>query len=206
MTDKYAIQEAARDGKILTVEALLTENPKLIFSKDQDERTALHWACSSGHLNIVLSILKPRGKEIEIDDMLDSSGWSPVHIAASAGYEEIFDTLMSNNPQPDIDLPTNQGTAVIHLACSKKHYDIVKKSIETYKCKTRAKDKMGYTPLHRAASVGDFRIVELLLKSGVNVNATDKEDWTALMHAEAEGWTDVVELLKANGAEITKKD
>lgn len=194
---EYAIQEAARDGKILTVESLLNENPKLVFSKDQDDRTALHWACSLQHLEVVLNILKPRGKEIEIDDLVDLSGWTPLHITASVGNERIFEILMDHSPKPDIDLKTNQGTTVLHLACLKQKYEIAKLAIERYNCKTRIKDNMGYTPLHRAASVGATRIVELLLKSGVNVNATDKEDWTALQHAEAEGWTDVVNIIKA---------
>ncbi|CAH2350802.1 probable 26S proteasome regulatory subunit p28 [[Candida] railenensis] len=198
---EYQIQEAARDGKILTVEGLLTENPKLVFSQDQDGRTALHWATSSQHIEIVMCILKPRGgKEIDIDELVDLSGWTPLHIAASVGNEKIFELLMNHDPKPDIDFQTNQGTTVLHLACSKQRYDIAKLAIEKYKCKTRIKDKMGYTPLHRAASVGSVRIVELLLKSGVNVNATDSEDWTALKHAEAEGWTEVVSVLKAHGA------
>ncbi|KAL7663822.1 Uncharacterized protein ABC855_g3625 [[Candida] zeylanoides] len=197
----FPLQEAARDGKLLTVEGLLSQDPKLLLSKDDDERTALHWACSSQHVPVVQALLKPRGVEFDIDDLKDQSGWTPLHIAASVGNEVIFEELMKHDPKPDIDAVTNQGTTVLHLACSKQKYEIAKLAIQTYKCKTRIKDKMGYTPLHRAASVGSTRIVDLLLKSGVNVNATDKEDWTALMHAEAERWQDVVALLKAHGAE-----
>lgn len=196
-----SLQEAARDGKLLLVEGLLNENPKLLLSKDLDDRTALHWACSLQHTNIVQELLKPRGgKEVDIDDLVDGAGWNPLHITASVGNCEIFDLLMGNSPQPTINETTNQGTTVLHLAASKNHYDLFKKAVEDYKASTRIKDKMGYTPLIRAASTGSVRIVEFLIKKGVNLNTTDLEEWTALKHADAEGWTDVVNLLKAAGA------
>jgi len=42
-----------------------------------------------------------------------------------------------------------------------------------HKVKLNAKDKVGYTALHAASQEGNIEIVEMLLKNGVDVNATN---------------------------------
>ena len=75
----------------------------------QDGRTPLHWACTSGTLEIVRYLLDQNAEV----DVRDSSGWTPLHIAglvplifsassavlivdhpASAGHEEIVRELL----------------------------------------------------------------------------------------------------------------
>ncbi|KAK6455670.1 ankyrin repeat-containing domain protein [Scheffersomyces xylosifermentans] len=206
-TNKYAVHESIREGKNLLVKHLIDENSKLLFLKDEDERTPLHWACSMSNLEIVEYLLKPRPgvKEYDIDELQDASEWTPIHITASVGSPSILDLLMNSTSEtPDIDLTTGQGTTALHLAISKNHYDLVKKLIIDYKCSCRIKDKKGFTPLHRAASIGSQPIVKLLVEKGkVNVNAKDNEGWTSLHHALAEGHGDVGALLVHLGADPT---
>jgi 26S proteasome non-ATPase regulatory subunit 10 len=75
--------------------ALLAEDPKLVNTVDmvyneidhtmlkyadiipKDERTPLHWAASSGSIEIV-QFLIDQGAEV---DKTDASGWTPLHIA-----------------------------------------------------------------------------------------------------------------------------
>ncbi|KAJ7470803.1 ankyrin repeat-containing domain protein [Mycena latifolia] len=56
----------------------------------QDERTALHWAASSGSTDIVRFLID---KEAEVD-LVDNSGWTPLHIAVSAGHDDIVQELV----------------------------------------------------------------------------------------------------------------
>ena len=50
----------------------------VIYSFDlQDGRTPLHWACTSGSLEIVRYLLD---QKVEVDAK-DSAGWTPLHIA-----------------------------------------------------------------------------------------------------------------------------
>ncbi|TVY93544.1 putative 26S proteasome regulatory subunit, partial [Lachnellula willkommii] len=79
-TSKFAIHEAARDGRTLVVESLLNANPKLADRKDDDERLPIHWATSYNHLDI--AILLSAGKNFD-PDVQDGSGWTPLMIAVS---------------------------------------------------------------------------------------------------------------------------
>lgn len=202
--DKYIIHESIRSNKALLVQQLINENPNLLFRKDEDERTPLHWACTMNNDEIIKILLRPRNgiDEIDIDEMVDSSGWTPIHIVAALGNVLILDQLMKLEPTPDINLATNQGTTALHLAISKNHYVMVEKLVVEYKCSCRVKDKNGYTGLHRAASIGSQPIVKMLVEHGkININAKDTNGWTSLHHALAEGHGDVALLLVKLGAD-----
>lgn len=204
-TNKFAIHEAVREGKLLLVNHLVDEDGKLLFLKDDDGRIPLHWACSGNNLEMVEILVRERAgvKPYDMDELEDASGWTPIHIAASVGNPQILDLLMKASAEtPDIDLVTGQGTTALYLAISKNHYDVVRKLVDDYKCLCRVKDKKGLSPLHRAASIGSQPIVKLLVEKGkVNVNAKDGQGWTSLHHALAEGHGDTAVLLVQLGAD-----
>jgi TonB family protein len=60
--------------------------------------------------------------------------------------------------------------------------------------------KPGVTPLMRAAANDDVAAMKLLIKPGVNVDATDSSGWTALMYAATNSNSEPVELLLKAGA------
>ncbi|NWU90626.1 ANR11 protein, partial [Upupa epops] len=56
----------------------------------------------------------------------------------------------------------------------------------------------GENLLHRAVAYQDFKLVQNIIKSGGNINATDNAGWTALHEASVEGFYEIAnELLKA---------
>lgn len=219
-TNHYLLHEAAREGKILTVKGLVSENPKLVLQKDLDERIALHWAAAFGQLEIASILLNPtkfqpesltkeqkiKPFEIDIDEFTDESGWTPFHIAASVGNLEMLQLLLSHDPKPDVNLQTNNGSTPVHLATSKKNLDIVKELVKNG-ASVRTKDKKSQYPLHRAAAVGSLPLVEFLVKDGKSpLNSKDANGWTPLHHALAEGFGDVAVLLVKLGADYNIED
>jgi ankyrin repeat protein len=64
-----------------------------------------------------------------------------------------------------------------------------------------AVDKLGVSPLDRAACDGQVAIVDALIHGGANVNAKGASDLTALIVAAQKGHTDVVAMLLRSGAD-----
>ena len=68
------------------------------------------------------------------------------------------------------------------------------------KCADSA-DIFGKTSLHTASSRGDVEIVELLLETGIDVNAKNRFGWTPLHLASSKGHIEIVEMLLQDGAD-----
>ena len=67
------------------------------------------------------------------------------------------------------------------------------------------RDRWGATALHHAAAKGSKDVVELLLATGADVNATSNDGSTPLHDAAARGHKDVAELLLARGADVNAR-
>ena len=71
--------EAAREGDLEQVKALLKDNPDLVFCKDSYGMSPLHWAASSGRKNVAEFLL---ANKAQIDSR-DNIGQTPLHLAAT---------------------------------------------------------------------------------------------------------------------------
>ena len=69
----------------------------------------------------------------------------------------------------------------------------------------KAKNNIGWTALHYAATRGYAAVAELLLAAGADVDAKSEYGSTALHFAAARGYDDVVELLLVAGADVEAK-
>ncbi|CAL3968785.1 unnamed protein product [Diplocarpon coronariae] len=200
---KFALHEAAREGRTAVVESLLSANPKLAQRIDDDSRLPIHWAVSYSHLEIVK--LLAATKEFD-PDVQDGSGWTPLMIAVSLkDGDELVDLLLRK--EADVNTKNFTGQTALHFLASKKNHTLAKRLLShTPPASARVKDKRGQYALHRAAAVGSVPMVELLVQARSPVSAADSAGQTPLHHAIAEGHGDTaVALLKA-GAEHDKKD
>ncbi|BDD54741.1 hypothetical protein MPDQ_003366 [Monascus purpureus] len=201
---KFALHEAAREGKTPTAESLLNANPKLALLEDDDGRLPIHWAVAYNHLPIVGLLVSNKNFD---PDVQDASGWTPLMIAASlkdAQGDAIIELLIRKGA--DVNMKSVTGQNALHFATSKSNISTVRMLIVN-KCSARVKDKRGQLPLHRAAAVGSIPIIKILLEEGKSpVNATDMDGLTALHHAISEGHGDAAILLLKAGAEPDKRD
>ncbi|KAJ7671446.1 ankyrin repeat-containing domain protein [Mycena polygramma] len=154
-----SVHSAAQNNQLHVVRSLVSENPRLINALDADERTALHWAASSGSVDITRFLID---KKAEVD-LVDNSGWTPLHIAGRKIDDICF---WLNGPQKN-----NKGLTPLHYAASKSRIDIGKLLISRG-ADINAKDKANQVPLHRAATTGSLGFIRLLLDSSVPPNKT----------------------------------
>jgi ankyrin repeat protein len=69
-----------------------------------------------------------------------------------------------------------------------------------------ARDKDGWTPLHRASFRGDADLVRVLVEGGADVTIQDERGWTPLHRASYEGKTEASRVLLERGAFATAQD
>jgi uncharacterized protein len=86
------IHDAAKNGDLGRVKALVKDNPDLVFSRDNDGWTALHYAAFNGKKDVV-ELLLANTADVSAKDNV---GRTPLHAAASTGHEDVVELLLAN--------------------------------------------------------------------------------------------------------------
>ncbi|XP_026056445.1 ankyrin repeat and SAM domain-containing protein 3-like [Carassius auratus] len=94
----------------------------------------------------------------------------------------------------------------LHTACSIGQYDVVSECIRRGDVDLDGKNVGGWSPLMYAAYIGHDNIVNLLLETGVSVNATTSKGLTPLMLAASCGNESIAYFLLQQGAQLECKD
>lgn len=91
-------------------------------------------------------------------------------------------------------------------AVSHKKFSQVVKTLQDYKDQVNLEqgdpDSQGQNCLHKAASMGDTRILQALLDAGSKIDALDDFGLTAFMRAALNGRLDACKYLKQKGANM----
>jgi ankyrin repeat protein len=219
------IQDAAGNGDLEKVKALLKDNPNLVFSKDENGMTALHYAARFGYKDVVELLLANKadanaqtkqgltplemasmGGHKDVAELLLAHGaWvnftggvgkTPLAYAAFFGEKDVAELLIAN--KADVDAQDNTGDTPLHSSAWAGYKEVAELLLANG-AKVNAKNSYGDTPLHLAATVGHMEVAELLLANKANVNATDGNGHTPLHVAAAAGHKDMVELLRHHG-------
>ena len=197
--------------------------------RGQQGRTALHWVCADGALDVVRLLL---GREME--NSRDDSGDTPLILACRNGHESIARELVIAssvnekgrggrsalheassagllstvqlllNRDADVDATDNDANTPLLLAAKVGCDDIVTLLI-TAGCDVNARGAGGSTALCPVADRGSVSIVRLLLDSGARPDADDSGE-PPLMRAARRGHVDVVQALLGHGASTDRVD
>ena len=132
-------------------------------------------------------------------NFLDDSGATALHKAASGGYNDIVQLLLTKGAS--IEAVDKDNDTPLHLAARSGHTSTVKLLLSKG-ASIEVTSYYNHTPLHFAANYGHTSIVELLLSKGASVEAMDEDNDTPLHLAARHGRTSIVELLLSKGASI----
>ncbi|GFY98412.1 ankyrin repeat family protein [Actinidia rufa] len=194
---------AAEKGDSSIFRALSQEQLlKALSLRNDDCRSLLHVAASSGHAEVV-KMLSAADPSVSGINSTDEEGWAPLHSASSSGKVEIVDILLSGGA--DVNLKNDGGRTALHYAASKGWLKIAEILI-SHGANINLKDKIGCTPLHRAASTGNSELCEFLIEEGAEVDALDKTGQTPLMSAVICQNKEVALLLIRHGADVDIED
>ena len=193
------IHDAARSGNLERVQAILTMDPHLINSKDENVNTPLHLASRGGHLAVV-DLLLAKGAAIDAGDRENSTA---LDVAAQAGRREIVEFLVANGAE--VNHHDENGLTPLHFAAYQGHPDVVRFLIDKG-ANVNATKRNGSMPLHGASLGGHQDVIRLLIEKGAEVNAANEGGYMPLHSAALGGQTAVVELLLTSGAQVNAKN
>jgi ankyrin repeat protein len=194
----YALYAAARKGSVRGLD-ILVDMVGWIDAKDSEGRTALFWAASEGHPEVV-TLLHLRGADI---NTTNRCGSTPLLWAASEGNLAVVKSLLDRGA--DVNLANSDKSTPLLWAASEGHEKIVMLLL-IEGAEVNAANLDEWTPLLWAARGGYTGIVDLLLKNQALVNCRNSDGSTPLMWAASQGHEDVVRLLLAHGADISLRD
>lgn len=84
-------REAVAAGDLPSLRAMLAKGANL-DTKDEDERTPLHWAASVGAVDVVAFLVDEAHVRVNVQD---DAGWTPLMSATSAGHVSVVSLLLS---------------------------------------------------------------------------------------------------------------
>jgi ankyrin repeat protein len=140
-------------------------------------------------------------KGIDVDGHKDFP-YTPLHIAASNGTEEIVDLLLSKGA--DVNILSSAGSP-LHRAVNGGNTNVIRKLLKEGADINALITPRGWTSLHMAAVSGRYEAAMVLVENGIGLNKTDKNGATALHYAVSSGAREaekVAVLLIKRGAEF----
>jgi hypothetical protein len=105
-----AIHDAARDGDVPKVTALLRVDPRLALARDAKGDTPLHWAARNGHKDVA-AVLVANKADVNAKN---SEGETPLHCAVVNAHRDIVEYLLAN--KADVNAEGKQGWTPLDYA------------------------------------------------------------------------------------------
>jgi len=113
------IHEAARDGDLKQVEALVKAHPDLVNSIDEKYgQTPLHIAAFNDRMDVAKVLLAAKADV----NAKAKNGSTPLHLAAAKGNKDMVELLLDN--KADVNAVDNDGWSPFHSAVVWEHKDI----------------------------------------------------------------------------------
>ncbi|CAA7396786.1 unnamed protein product [Spirodela intermedia] len=128
-------------------------------------------------------------------DVGDSKGRTPLHIAASKGFEDCVLVLLRN--ACNVNIQDAEGNTPLWTALKAKHHKIFN-ILHQYACFSNPTASGDLLCL--AAKRNDLSAIKELLKHGLSIDLKDHEGFTALEKAMEENNVEIVSFLVSNGA------
>ncbi|KAJ8406829.1 hypothetical protein AAFF_G00297450 [Aldrovandia affinis] len=172
VVDEMTFLSAAVDNTLPLVDKYLADGGDPDIT-DNFNRTALHKACSQGHVDIVKRLLEA-GASTECKDKLDSTA---VHWACRGGSLPALELLLNHNA--NISARDKLCSTPLHVAVRTGHTECAEHLVHCG-ADLNSKDREGDTPMHEAVRTNRFKIIQLLLISGANLKVKNCEGKTPM--------------------------
>nr|XP_048317103.1 putative ankyrin repeat domain-containing protein 19 isoform X2 [Myodes glareolus] len=190
---------AVCSGKVSRVQSLLSQEKWNVNDRDNNNRTALHFASCYGYEEIV-NILVENNCEI---NATDNQKITPLVKAVQMCEEAIVSLLLENDADPNIK--DANGNTALHYAVYVGKPPIAALLL-SYGANIEEKTKDGFTPLLLALRENQLLVAEFLIVRGANIHVSDDRQRTTLMYAVKSDSKHIVDLLLKRDIDVFLKD
>lgn len=164
-----SIHVAAKNGCFDVLHSLLEEEPTLINITDDNNQTALLWAASIGHDEMV-EYLAHKGADLNLptrshtlEDVI-----TPIHWAILNGHDKVVASLIKLGASLDVRWGVKKWT-LVHIASKKGDLKSVSMLLEALPNYINAQDENNSTPLSVAVASGHEMIVKMIVALGADL-------------------------------------
>lgn len=225
------IHEAAKQGDLEAIKAMLQGRPELVNSLDRQHYFPLHWAVKNGHKKVAQFLIEKgadvnqkTGDHYRFTPLHWASGWDMADFLVSKGADlkarDRYDSSVliwaaAHNRDDVIELLLTLGAEAdeqdmngwsgLHWAAHTGSKESAEALLENG-AKNDIRNNSGETPLHRAVKMNRPQLLTLLLEKGAPINAKDLDGWTPLHLAAIRGQTENIKLLMENKAALRTRD
>ena len=172
--------------------------------QQKDRETPLHLACFRGKLEIA-RLLLDHGAQVNAKN---HQGEIPLHLVSRGEYNspddgvQVTELLLEHGT--DVNAQDEFEWTPLHSASNNGRHEIVQ-FLLLRGAKVKLENYLGETALHlvrqgRYGTQDGVRVAQLLLDSGLDVNALDKRNWTPLHAACYYGRLKIAQVLLDRGA------
>lgn len=178
---------------------LLTKNPELINSLDDEKCTPLHIAAESNHIDMVKLLIRS-GADI---NAVDSRGKTPLACAAMGERIEIMKELLQSGADVEKE-DVNGMTSIFHALQFASDITSIELLIN-YKANVNVVDKIGWYPIHIANGRYENIFLEVLIRNGANIRVKDRGGRT-LLHRSVWINNSRLKMFINAGLDVNEKD
>uniref|UniRef100_H3AAS1 Ankyrin repeat domain 55 n=1 Tax=Latimeria chalumnae TaxID=7897 RepID=H3AAS1_LATCH len=180
--DLTMVYQAAANGDVNTLTAVIREDPSVLEYCDSEGSTPLMHAISGRQVDTVKLLLK-MGASINTQD---ACGRTSLSLATYLGWLEGCVTLLRNGAKQSI--PDKNGRLPLHAATAEPDVRLLAVLLQqSTPCEINHQDNEGMTPLHWAAFHNRPQHVQALLQKEADPTLVDKDFKTALHWAVQSG-------------------
>ncbi|KAI9737989.1 MAG: hypothetical protein M1834_009359 [Cirrosporium novae-zelandiae] len=192
----------ASDETKIKIAEILVDNGADVNARTTRLAIALHRAAARGDIEMTEFLLN---RKSDPNTVIDTK-WTPLHEAANSEASEINKdkiVTMLLDYGADVHAETKNSERPLHYASARGHARVAETLINRGAgIDIDVSNTFGWTPLHKAAFNNSIRVLKLLLRKNVNVNAETKKLETGLHFAVVKHHPKVAKILLDYGANI----
>jgi len=191
---------AAKEGNVKVVTTILSQQPNLVDSKNNDDITPLVLAIQHNQLEVVKELIRFKA---DFNVRLPN-GLFPLYLGLQANVKDIVLWLLDHAAVLNLNqqLGDKEMTA-LHLAIDMQAFDVANKLVTLGAACTVKRVSDGFTALHCAIKKGALDLVKLMVSKGVSLNAPLESKKTVLHIAAESGQRLTLEYLITQDVDLS---